>query len=155
MNRVVSPIPYCLEDSVHRTRPGFETFLSTDDSQKAAPIDKRQAKRLYRLQRTPYVNSSLCLDKLHIGDENENDFERTLRKQLEESSPQPIKGSYIRPLDVSNAALSKYTLGNTRQDPHQLIPSQITAVRPHPAAITILRSGITCITLKILFLVIF
>ncbi|CAF2788538.1 unnamed protein product [Rotaria sp. Silwood2] len=139
MPQVVALETYCLENSNKLTRPGFETFLSTDESRRPTVIDKRQAKRLYRLQSIPNVNTRLYLDNSDVGNETKQDFESIVRKQIDESSIQPSTKVYHRPLDVSNKSLAKFSFGKIRHDPQQIIPSQITTVRNHPAAITILR----------------
>ncbi|CAF1295446.1 unnamed protein product [Rotaria sp. Silwood1] len=139
MPQVVATQTYCLENSNKLTRPGFETFLTTDDSRGPTVVDKRQVKRLYRLQRKPNTNTRLHLDNSDVGYDTEGHFESVVRKQIDESFVQPPKRVYHRPLDVSNKALAKLSLGKTRRDPQQIIPSQITTVRSHPEAITILR----------------
>ena len=75
MSQVVSSQPYCLENSTHLTRPGSESFYHTDGSNAPTIIDKHQVKRLYRLQRTPNVNTSLHLDTSDVGYETQGYFE--------------------------------------------------------------------------------
>jgi len=136
MSQVVAPHDYCLENSVHLTRPGSDAFYRMDDSNTPAVIDKHQVKRLYRLQRTPYVNTRVYLNK---SDDKSGDFESILRKQINESSIQPTTSVYRGPRDVSDASMARFSFGKSRPDPQRIVPSETTTVRNHPAAITILR----------------
>lgn len=139
MNQIVASEPYCIEDSVHLTRPGFESFLSFDGISDPTVVDKRQVKRQYRLQRLPSINTSLQLDDSNVGSDNQGYFESTLRKQIEQSSAQPIKAVYHAPTDVTNESLTRFSLGKSRSDPQYINPRQITTHRDHPSAITMLR----------------
>lgn len=139
MSQVVSSQDYCLENSVHLTRPGSEAYYRSDTSNVPTVIDKHQTKRLYRLQRTPYVNTRLYLDKSEISYDKPGYFESILRKQINESSSQPTSAVYHRPMDMSDASMARFSLGKTRLDPQRILPSKMTTVRNHPAAITILR----------------
>ncbi|CAF1053580.1 unnamed protein product [Rotaria sordida] len=139
MSQVVASQTYCLENSTKLTRPNFETFLTSNESHGPTVVDKHQVKRLYRLQRKPNVNTHLHLDNSTVDYERQGYFESIVRKQIDESSIQPPRIIYHRPLDVSNKALAKLSFGKTRLDPQQIIPSQITTVRNHPAAIPLLR----------------
>jgi hypothetical protein len=139
MSQVVASEIYCLENSIHLTRPGPESFYRNDDSNFPTIIDKIQAKRLYRLQRTPYVNPRLHLDNSNVEYEKQGYFESILHKQINESSIQPTKSVYHRPTDMSNISMEKFSLGKARLDPQRIVPSEMTTVRNHPLAITALR----------------
>ena len=139
MSQVVASQNYCLENSVHLTRPGSEAFFRSDTSNVPTVIDKHQTKRLYRLQRTPYINTQLHLDKYEISYDKPGYFESILRKQISESSSQPTTPIYHRPLDVSDASMARFSYGKSRPDPQRIVPSKTTTVRNHPDAMTILR----------------
>lgn len=138
MSQVVSSQTYCLENSVHLTRPGSESFFQSDENHAPIIIDKLQSKRLYRLQRTPYLNTRLHLDTSNSADESKN-FENILNKQLNESTIQSEKSIYHPPTDMSDASMARFSFGKSRPDPQRIVPSQMTSVRKHPTAITILR----------------
>jgi hypothetical protein len=139
MSQVVAPHEYCLENSVYLTRPGSEAFFRSDTSNAPTVIDKHQTKRLYRLQRTPYVNTQLHFDKYEINYDKPGYFESILRKQISESSSQPTTAVYHRPTDMSDTSMSRFSFGKSRPDPQRIVPSKTTTVRNHPAALTILR----------------
>ncbi|CAF1293835.1 unnamed protein product [Rotaria magnacalcarata] len=139
MNQIVASQPYVIENSVHLTRPGFDSFLQSDANDDPRIVDKHQAKRVYRLQGIPNVNTSFHLDTSDIDYETHGQFESNLRKQIDQSSAQPSKAVYHAPTDLSNESLAKFSFGNSRLDPQYLVPSQLTTVRNHPAALSILR----------------
>ncbi|CAF0998887.1 unnamed protein product [Rotaria sordida] len=139
MTQIVSSKPFCLENSTQLTRPASDAFYRIDGSNEPTIIDKHQAKRLYRLQRTPNVNTHLHLDSSDVGYETQGYFENIVRKQVEESSTQPIKSVYHPPTDMSNISMKQFSLGKARLDPQHIIPSKMTTIRDHPTAITILR----------------
>lgn len=139
MSQVVSSKPYCLENSVHLTRTGSESFYRIDGNNAPTVIDKHQVKRLYRLQRTPYLNTQLHLDKSDVDYEKQGYFESILQKQIQESSNQPIRSIYHKPTDMSDASMARFSFGKSRPDPQRIIPSEMTSARNHPSAITILR----------------
>jgi hypothetical protein len=139
MSQVVASETYCLENSNHLTRPGSDAFYRIDGSHMPIVIDEHQTKRLYRLQRTPYLNTRLYLDKSDVGYEKQGYFESILQKQINESSIQPTPSVYHRPTDMSDASMAKFSYGKVRLDPQRMVPSEATTVRNHPSAITILR----------------
>jgi hypothetical protein len=139
MSQVVASQTYCLENSTHLTRPGSDAFYRIDGSHVPIVIDEHQTKRLYRLQRTPYLNTRLYLDKSDVGYEKQGYFESILQKQINESSIQPTPSVYHRPTDMSDASMAKFSYGKVRLDPQRMVPSEATTVRNHPSAITILR----------------
>jgi len=139
MTQIVASKPYCLESSTQLTRPGSETFYRIDGSNAPTIIDKYQAKRLYRLQRAPDRNPGLHVDKSDVGYESQGYFDSIVRKQIDESSAQPIKSVYHRPKNMSNSAMTKFSLGKARLDPQRIVPSETTTLRNHPSAIKILR----------------
>ena len=67
------------------------------------------------------------------------DILKVSRKQINESSIQPTKSVYHRPTDMSDESMAKFSLGKARLDPQRIVPSEMTTVRNHPSAITILR----------------
>jgi len=129
MSQVVSSQLYCLENSTHLTRPGSESFYRIDGNNVTTIIDQHQSKRLYRLQRTPYVNTRLHLDTSDV------DYE----KQINGSVIQPTTYVYHRPSDMSDISLARFSLGKARLDPQRMIPSEMTTVRNHPSAFATLR----------------
>jgi hypothetical protein len=139
MTQIVSSKPYCLESSTQLTRPASETFYRIDGSNAPTIIDKYQAKRLYRLQRAPDINPGLHLDKSDVGYESQGYFDSIVRKQIDESSPQSIKSVYHRPTNMSNVAMTKFSLGKARLDPQRIVPSEMKISRNHPSAIKTLR----------------
>lgn len=139
MPQVVASEAYCLENSLHLTRPGFDTFLQSDVSHAPRIVDSKQVKRLYRLQRKPTVNTSLTLDQSEVGYEEAGYFDDVLRRQIKESTSEPTRAVYHRPTDMSDASLARFSFGRSRPDPHRLIPSESTTVRKHPAAVSYLR----------------
>jgi hypothetical protein len=139
MSQVVSSQTYCLENSTHLTRTGSESFYRIDGNNAPTVVDKHQAKRLYRLQRTPYVNTRLHLDTSDISYENQGYFESILQKQINESVIQPTKSVYHRPIDMSDISMARFSLGKARLDPQRIIPSEMTTVRNHPSAFPTLR----------------
>ncbi|CAF4255657.1 unnamed protein product [Rotaria sp. Silwood2] len=139
MTQIVSSKPFCLENSTQLTRPASESFYRINGSNDPTIIDKNQAKRLYRLQRAPNVNTRLHLDSSDVGYEAQGYFENIVRKQVEESSAQPIKSVYHPPTDMSNTLMKQFSLGKARLDPQHIVPSEATTIRNHPTAITILR----------------
>ena len=139
MTQVVASKPLCLENSTELTRPASESFYRIDGSEGPTIIDKHQAKRLYRLQRTPIRETQVHLDKTDLHYDAHGYFEQTLQKQAREGSIEPIKSIYHPPTDMSNQSLKTFTLGKARIDPQRLIPRDSHSVRTHPTAITILR----------------
>ena len=139
MTKVVASQPYCLENSNQLTRPGSDSFYHIDGSNVPIIIDKHQAKRLYRLQRAPNVNTSLHLDSSDVGYETQGYYESTVRKQIKESSDEPTTSIYHRPTDMSDISMAKFSFGKARPDPQRIVPSQLTTFRNHPLAITKLR----------------
>lgn len=140
MSQVVSTQPYCLENSTHLTRTSSGAFYQSDNSHRPIIIDQHQAKRLYRLQRKPYINTKLQLDKLDVVDyEQQGYFDKILQKQINESTIQSARAIYHKPSDMSDESMARFSYGKGRPDPQRIIPSEITSVRNHPAAITILR----------------
>lgn len=139
MAQVVSSQPYCQENSNELTRPAAAAFYHADGSNAPIIIDKHQTKRLYRLQRAPNVQMSLHLDTSEPGYEETGYFESTIRRQLEQSSPQPVKAVYHRPTDMSNESMARFSFGKARLDPQQMVPSELTTLRAHPGAYPSLR----------------
>lgn len=139
MTQIVSSKPYCLESSTQLTRPASETFYRIDGSNAPTIIDKYQAKRLYRLQRAPDINPGLYVDKSDVGYESQGYFDSIVRKQVEESSVQPTVSIYPRPTNMSNSAMTKFSLGKARLDPQRIVPSELKTLRNHPSAIKLLR----------------
>jgi len=139
MSQVVSSQTYCPENSTHLTRPGSESFYRIDGSNNLPIIDKNQAKRLYRLQRMPYVNTRLYLDKSDVVYEKQESFESILHKQIDGSSIQPTTSIHHRSKDMSDISMARFSLGKARLDPQRIVPSEMTTVRNHPAAIATLR----------------
>ncbi|CAF3588534.1 unnamed protein product [Adineta steineri] len=139
MTQIVSSKPYCLENSTRLTRPASETFYRIAGHNVPTIIDKNQAKRLYRLQQAPNLDTTVQLDTSDNDYERQGYFESTVRRHVEESSAQPVKQIFHRPTDMSNASLARFSLGKARLDPHQIIPSEVTTIRNHPTAITMLR----------------
>jgi hypothetical protein len=139
MTQVVSSKPYCLESSTQLTRPASEAFYRIDGSNDPTIIDKRQAQRLYRLQRAPNTNPGLRVDSADVSYDTHGYFDSIVRKQVNESSPETTKSVYHRPTDMSDSATSKFSLGKKRIDPQRIVPSETTTLRDHPSAIKILR----------------
>ena len=139
MTQIVSSKPFCLESSTQLTRPASETFYRIDGSDAPTIIDKHQAKRLYRLQRAPDRNPGLRVDSSDATYEAQGYFDSVVRKQMSESSALTSKPMYHRPTDMSNAAMTKFSLGKRRLDPHQIVPSETSTLRDHPSAIKTLR----------------
>jgi hypothetical protein len=139
MTQIVSSKPFCLENSTQLTRPASERFYRIDGSNAPTIIDKNQAKRLYRLQRAPDTKPGLHLDKSDVGYETQGYFDSIVRKQVAESSAQPIKSIYHRPTNMSNSSLTQFSLGKARLDPQRIVPSEMKILRDHPSAIKILR----------------
>ena len=139
MSQVVASEAYCLENSLHLTRPGFDAFLRSDANHSPTIVDPKQVKRLYRLQRKPNVNTSLTLDQSEVGYEESGYFDEVLRRQIKESTSEPTRSVYHRPTDMSDASMARFSFGKSRPDPHRLIPSESTTVRKHPAALSYLR----------------
>jgi len=135
MSQVVSSQTYCLENSTHLTRTSSESFYHIDGNNAPTVIDKHQVKRLYRLQRTPYVNTRLHLDTSNVSYEKQGYFE----SQINGSVIQPIKSVYHRPIDMSDISMARFSLGKARLDPQRIIPSKMTTVRNHPSAFPTLR----------------
>ena len=139
MTQIVSSKLFCLENSTQLTRPASEAFYHIDGSNTPTIIDKHQAKRLYRLQRAPTVNTRLHLDNSDPNYEAHGYFANVVRKQIAGSSPQATKSVHHPPTDMSNTKMKQFSLGKARLDPPQLVPSEATTIRSHPTAITILR----------------
>lgn len=139
MSQVVASQTYCLENSIHLTRPGSDAFYQTDSRNDPIVVDKHQVKRLYRLQKAPNVNTSLHLDTSDVSYESSVYFENVVRKQKDESYVQPVTSVYHRPADMSDESMARFSLGKSRPDPQRIVPSQTTIVRNHPAAPTRLR----------------
>lgn len=139
MAQVVASQPYCLENSVHLTRPDSDAFYHAAGSNDPTIIDKNQVKRRYHLQRAPNVNTSLHLDTSDVGYDTQGYFESVARKQIDESSVQPVTSVYHRPTDMSDESMARFCLGKARLDPQRIVPSETTTVRNHPAATTRLR----------------
>lgn len=139
MTQIVSSTPFCLENSTQLTRPGSDKFYCIDGSNAPTIIDKHQAKRLYHLQRAPNTDTSLHLDTSDVAYQAPGYFDSIIRKQVDESSAQQIKSVYHPPTDMSNASMKKFSLGKSRHDPQHCVPNEMTTLRNHPSAITILR----------------
>jgi hypothetical protein len=139
MTQIVSSKPYCLENSTQLTRPASETFYRIDGSNAPTIIDKHQAKRLYRLQRAPNINTQLHVDTSDVSYETQGYFDSIVRKQVNESTAETTTSVYHRPTDMSNTSATRFSLGKARLDPQRIVPSEMTTLRNHPSAITILR----------------
>jgi hypothetical protein len=139
MTQIVSSKPYCLESSTQLTRPASETFYRIDGGNASAIIDKRQAQRIYRLQRAPNTNPGLRVDSSDVGYDAQGYFDSIVRKQINESSPLTTKSAYHRPTNMSDSSMTKFSLGKKRLDPQRIVPSETTTLRNHPSAIKILR----------------
>ncbi|UJR36925.1 hypothetical protein I4U23_029637 [Adineta vaga] len=139
MTQIVSSKPYCLENSTQLTRPASETFYRISGHNVPTIIDKQQAKRLYRLQQAPNINGRVQLDTSDVGYDRQGYFDSVVRKQISESSTQSTQQIFHRPTDMSNASLARFSLGKARLDPQRMIPNQVTTLRDHPSAITMLR----------------
>jgi hypothetical protein len=139
MTQIVSSKPYCLESSTQLTRPASETFYRIDGSNAPTIIDKRQAQRLYRLQKAPNNNPGLRMDGSDVGYETQGYFDSMVRKQINASSAQTTKSAYHRPTNMSHSATTKFSLGKKRLDPQRIVPSELTTLRNHPSAMKILR----------------
>jgi hypothetical protein len=102
-----------------------------DERNKPTPtiVDKHQARRLYRLQRPPNLNTSLHLDN----------SDTSYGTQGNGSSVQPGRTVYHRPTDMSDKSMARFSLGKARLDPQRMIPSEMTTVRNHPSAMNMLR----------------
>jgi len=116
-------------------------------------VDKHQARRLYRLQRPPNVNTSLHLDNSDSSYETQGYFENIVHKQGNGSSGQPGRTVYRRPTDMSDKSMARFSFGKARLDPQRMIPSEMTTVRNHPSAMNMLRydessnnTGVPCFT---------
>lgn len=125
MSQVVASQPYCLENSLNLTRPGSEAFYQIDGHDAPTVVDKHQAKRLYRLQRVPYVKTTLHLEPS--------------AEPLNESTSFSRKKVYHQPMDMSDASMARFSFGKSRPDPQRMVPSQMTSARNHPAANMSLR----------------
>ena len=139
MTQIVSSKPFCLESSTELTRPASETFYRIDGSDAPTIIDKHQAKRLYRLQRAPDRNPGLHVDTSDVNYEAQGYFDSVVRKQVGESSALTSKSVSHRPTNMSNTAMTKFSLGKRRLDPHQTVPSESRTLRDHTSAIKTLR----------------
>ena len=139
MTQIVSSQRFCLESSTQLTRPASETFYRIDGANAPTIIDKHQAKRLYRLQHTPDRNSGLHVDTSDVNYEAQGYFDSVVRKQVGESAALSTKSMYHRPTDMSNSAMTRFSLGKRRLDPHQTVPSETTTLRDHPSAIKTVR----------------
>lgn len=139
MSQIVASKPFCLENSTQLTRPASETFYRIDGSNGPNVIDKHQAKRLYRLQRTPMRQTSLRIDQTEPHYDAHGYFNSIVEKQIQESSPEQTKSIYHAPTDMSNQSLTRFSLGKARLDPQYLVPNETHSVRSHPIAITMLR----------------
>lgn len=139
MTQVVSSQQFCLESSTQLTRPASERFYRIDGADTANIIDKHQAKRLYRLQRAPDRNPGLNVDRSDVSYEAQGYFDSIVRKQVDQSSTLTSKSTYHRPTDMSNSAMTRFSLGKRRLDPHQIVPSETTTLRDHPSAIKTVR----------------
>lgn len=140
MTQIVSSKPFCLENSTQLTRPASETFYRIDGSSRPTIIDKHQAKRLYRLQQPPNVNTRLHLESAEVVDHDaQGYFDSMVRKQVNESTAVSTKSVYPAPTDMSNASMKRFSLGKSRLDPPHIVPSEMTTLRNHPNAITMLR----------------
>lgn len=139
MTQIVSSTPFCLESSTQLTRPASEKFYRIDGSDGPTIIDKFQAKRLYRLQQAPNNNPGLKLDSAETGYDSQGYFDSIVRKQIDESSPVETKSVYHPPTNMSNAAMTKFSLGKARLDPQRIVPSELKIDRNHPSAIKPLR----------------
>ncbi|CAF3267845.1 unnamed protein product [Rotaria socialis] len=139
MAQIISSKPFCLENSTQLTRPASESFYRIDGSSAPTIIDKHQAKRLYRLQQAPNVNANLHVDTSEVNYDAEGYFDSIVRKQINESTPLSTKSVYHPPVDMSNASMKRFSLGKARLDPQHTVPSEMTTLRNHPGAITILR----------------
>lgn len=139
MTQIVASKPYCLENSTQLTRPPSEQFYRIDGSDAPTIIDKHQATRLYRLQRAPIRSTELRLDQAEVPHDAQGYFDSTLRKQVEESTPQATVSVYHKPTDMSDAAMKRFSLGKSRMDPPRMTPQNMNNIRTHPTAITILK----------------
>lgn len=139
MTQIVASKVYCLENSTQLTRPASESFYRIDGSKGPTIIDKNQAKRLYRLQRTPIRETGLHLDNSDVNYQAQGYFGSVVRKQVEESSAQPTVSVYHKPTDMSDESMARFSLGKARPDPQRIVPSETSTVRNHASAITILR----------------
>ncbi|CAF1626279.1 unnamed protein product [Adineta ricciae] len=139
MTQIVSSKPYCLENSTQLTRPASETFYRISGHNVPTIIDKQQAKRLYRLQQAPNIDARVQLDTSDVGYDRQGYFESVVRKQVGDSAMQPTQQVFHRPTDMSNASLARFSLGKARLDPQRIVPSEVTTLRNHPSAVTMLR----------------
>jgi hypothetical protein len=139
MAQIVASTPYCLESSTQLTRPSSNTFYRIDGSQQPTIIDKHQAKRLYRLQRTPIRNAQLHLDNADVHYDAQGYFDSVLQKELDRSANQSTASIYHQPNDMSNDSLARFSFGKARLDPQRLVPNKINTMRIHPLAATMLR----------------
>ena len=60
-------------------------------------------------------------------------------KQVDESSAQATTSVYRRPTNMSNSAMTQFSLGKARLDPQRIVPSEMKILRNHPSAIKTLR----------------
>lgn len=128
MAEKVAAQPFVLENSLDLTRPSIKSFFQIDGSDQPVIVDALQAKRGYRLQRAPLSQSTLHLDRSFSPSNDEQGVLQPL--------PRPI---YHRPTDMSNDSLRQFSFGKARIDPHQLIPTELTSFRAHPAALPMLQ----------------
>lgn len=124
MAQQVASEPYVLENSLDLTRPSASSFLKIDGSHQPVIIDSVQVKRGYRLQQTPLSQSVLHLDRSFSDETDSKAVQRSM---------------YHRPTDMSNNSLRQFSFGKARIDPHQLIPTDLTSFRAHPAALPMLQ----------------
>ena len=139
MTQIVSSKPYCLENSTQLTRPASDTFYRISGYNVPTVIDKSQAKRLYRLQQAPNLDGRVHVDTADVGYDRQGYFDSVVRRQVSESATHAPRPICHRPTDMSNASLARFSLGKARLDPQRMIPSEVTALREHPSAITMLR----------------
>ena len=121
MTQIVSSTPFCLESSTQLTRPASEKFYRIDGSD------------------GPKYNPGLKLDSAETGYDSQGYFDSIVRKQINESSPVETKSVYHPPTNMSNAAMTKFSLGKARLDPQRIVPSELKINRNHPSAIKPLR----------------
>lgn len=124
MAQRIAAQPYVLENSLELTRPSASSFLKIDGSEQPVIIDSIQVKRGYRLERAPLSRSTLHLDRSFTDED------------VSASTQRPV---YHRPTDMSNNSLRQFSFGKARIDPHQLVPTDLTSFRGHPAALPMLQ----------------
>ncbi|CAF0802405.1 unnamed protein product [Didymodactylos carnosus] len=128
MTEVVSPYPYCTENSTNLTRPGSQSFYCMNGSSDETVIDKHQAKRLYRLQRAPSFD-----EHIHLEKDEQQDYQSILRRQIGSSCLEPPVYILKQNPDTSNSSMRSFSLGKSRLDPPRINPKEVTTVRGHPS----------------------